>query len=522
MTASGRVLTYSFDPTVTPAGTVLHVTLNFRGGAEGMEEIEVPTEWAGEKLHAVTNLRALSPDTVITETGRSGTKTIRYPPNQAIVLGYDLIKDWTGPFVSPLQFHPVLMPNYFEINGANGLVHPKLEPRAPVTVNFDWQKLPAGWVLATSFGTIPGAEGRCQSYSGPWREVEEALFAAGEFRIHRYEIRNQPALLAILGQWTFSDEEAIADIQKAVGIVRDFWHDYNFPYFLVTLKPYETGKGSSDGSAFTNAFWMYMSPPDSITALLPVLAHESFHTWNPNRMGLVHEYAEASLDWFTEGFTQYYAYLLTYRAGLMTQPAYIDRINGYLRDYPSSTDPDTRGPVIALWLDGEIRRQSHGKRSLDNVMFDMLRGADSQLTQTRILQAAGRYLALDARRELAQAVVPGAAMPVPGEGALGPCAHLSMKEVQVFDLGFDFKTSMTARRVTGVIEDGPAFKAGLRDGQTLNGWSVYNNQPERMATFHIRTEAGPKVIQYYPSRTVAGVPQYDLGRIREQGAGIRD
>jgi hypothetical protein len=101
-TASGRVINYSFDPTITPAGMVLHVRLEFRGGSEGMEEIEVPTEWAGQDLHAVTNLHALSQETVITESGTSGTKTIRYPSNQAIVLGYDLVKDWTGPFIQPV------------------------------------------------------------------------------------------------------------------------------------------------------------------------------------------------------------------------------------------------------------------------------------------------------------------------------------------------------------------------------------------------------------------------------------
>jgi predicted metalloprotease with PDZ domain len=201
----------------------------------------------------------------------------------------------------------------------------------------------------------------------------------------------------------------------------------------------------------------------------------------------------------------------------MTLPAYIERINGYLRDYSNSAEPYIRGPVIALWLDGEIRRKSHGKRSLDNIMFDMLRGADTQLTEAKVLQAAGRYLAPEARRALAQAVQPGAKMPVPGDGALGPCAHPSIKQVSVFDLGFDFKTSMTAHQVTGVAEEGPAFRAGLRNGQTLTGWSVYNNQPEKMATFHIRTEGGPKVIQYYPSRTVAGVPQYDLDQKTYQG-----
>jgi hypothetical protein len=39
----GRILTYTFDPTVTDAGTVLHVTIKFRGG-QGEEEVEVHTE----------------------------------------------------------------------------------------------------------------------------------------------------------------------------------------------------------------------------------------------------------------------------------------------------------------------------------------------------------------------------------------------------------------------------------------------------------------------------------------------
>jgi hypothetical protein len=95
---------------------------------------------------------------------------------------------------------------------------------------------------------------RCQSYSGPWSGVRQALFAAGEFRIHRFQVGARPAVLAIRGEWTFSDDEAITDIQKAVGIVREFWHDDNFPYFLVTLKPFDNDSGQGDGSAFTNAF----------------------------------------------------------------------------------------------------------------------------------------------------------------------------------------------------------------------------------------------------------------------------
>jgi hypothetical protein len=61
---------------------------------------------------------------------------------------------------------------------------------------------------------------------------------------------------------------------------------------------------SAIGSEFTNAFWMYVSRQDSFADRLPQLAHESFHAWNPHRMGLRPN--GEPIDWFTEGFTDYY------------------------------------------------------------------------------------------------------------------------------------------------------------------------------------------------------------------------
>jgi predicted metalloprotease with PDZ domain len=512
VTGVGRLLTYTFDPTITATGTLLHVTLRFQGGPEGTEEIEVPSNWAGETIHAVTNLRALSSNTVIADGAVPGSKTVRYSPNQPVVLAYDLIKDWTGALQAPLQFHPVLMPEYFEINGDNGLVYPDLKAEAPATVDFDWQKLPADWALATSFATSAGAEDRCQAYSGPWSAVRDALFTAGDFRIHRFQIGARQAVLAVRGQWTFTDDEAITDIQKVVGFVRGFWHDDDFPYFLVTLKPYDTEKGSTDGSSFTNAFWLYLSRQDPLSTQLSTVAHEAFHAWNPTRMGSLPQHAEASIDWFKEGFTRYYGDLLVYRAGWMTLPTYIENTDLDLRHYPGSTDPYVRGRVIALWLDGEIRTESGDKSSLDNVMFDMVHEADKPLTQARILQTASRYLKPDARRELDQSVEQMASLEGLAGDALGPCAHLSIDLLPTFDLGLDFSASTAAHRLTGVRVDGPAFKAGLRDGERLTRWSVYFDQPDKRARFIVQTESGAQTIEYYPRGKTLMVPQYHLNQ----------
>jgi len=503
-------LTYVFDPVVSTTSTVLHVTLKFQGGPQGTEEIELPSHWAGSANH----LHALSSDTTITDTDQANVKIARFPPKSQVVIAYDLLKDWDGPLVQPFQFHTVVMPQYLEINGDNALVHPKIDKTTMVSVNFDWQKLPKDWALATSFAISSGPTDRRQSFTGQWRYVDNALFTAGDFRIHRFEIRKKPTVLAIRGQWTFTDEQAIIDIQKVIGFVREFWHDDNFPNFLITLKPYDQEHGSSDGSAFTNAFWMYMSNKDPFSTQLTQLSHEAFHAWNVKRMGVAPE-GKSDIEWFHEGFTEYYAQLLVYRAGLMELPAYLENVNRDLRSYSDSTSPYIRGRVLALWLDSQIRKDTNHKSSLDNVMFDMVREADKPLTLSRILETADRYLSADDRSQLHQAVKQPANVPAPIDAALGACSQFSVSidDASIFDLGFDLTGTKAARRVMGVRNDGPAFKAGLRNGQQTAGISVYNNQPDKIAKVSIVTETvtetGTQPIEYYPRKLVK-VPQYHL------------
>lgn len=507
---TGRILTYTFDPELAATGTVLHVSLKFRDG-QAIEELEVPTGWAGETLHGLRNLRALSADTIISDTTSVGNKTIRHPPDQEVELAYDLMKDWTGRFRHPAEFHGTLMPDYLELTGDTALVHPKLPADARVTVHFDWSTLPSAWVLATSFGTSSSSDGRCQSFSGTWIAVQHALFAAGVFRIHQFKIGTQPGVLAIRDQWTFSDEEAIAQIQNAIGVVRDFWHDHNFPYFLVTLKQFDNDSGSGDGSSFTNAFWMYLSRNDSISDQIPVLIHETFHEWDPRRMGPRSSPEDwREIEWFREGFVSYYGYLLALRAGLIQLPAYLDNLNSDIRIFPTSTSAYVRGRVIALWLDQQIRKDSGGKKSLDAAMYDMVNEAAKPLTEGRILETVGRYILPPSRTELARILQPNASISL-SENGLGPCVRGSIDQVPTFDLGFDLPASMATGSITGVEADGPALQAGLRNGQRLSGrLSVHNNQPEKAVIVTVQTSDGQKAIEYYPRGKPIAVMQYHL------------
>jgi predicted metalloprotease with PDZ domain len=144
-------------------------------------------------------------------------------------------------------------------------------------------------------------------------------------------------------------------------------------------------------------------------------------------------------------------------------------------------------------------------------MYDMVNEAAKPLTQARILETAGRYLSAASRTELARAVEPDSRISL-GEGdALGPCTRGAVEEVPTFDLGFDLGASTAAGSVTGVEPDGPAFQAGLRNGQRLSGrLSVYNNQPDRTAIVTVKTGDGPKTVEYFPRGKPIAVMQYHL------------
>jgi hypothetical protein len=126
---------------------------------------------------------------------------------------------------------------------------------------FDWQKLPPDWTLETSFG----ADNRCQSLTGLWNQVNDALSAGGDFHIHRVKAENQSVVVAIPGNWSFTDEEAMAQIRKILPVKREFWQHRDFPYYLVTLVPYDAQSGSSDVSDFTNALWLYLPSGDKLS-----------------------------------------------------------------------------------------------------------------------------------------------------------------------------------------------------------------------------------------------------------------
>ncbi|PYT27636.1 MAG: hypothetical protein DMG57_17665 [Acidobacteria bacterium] len=506
------VLNYAFKPLVNNGKLVMRILLQFQGGPIENADLVVPTTWGDAKDldKGIANLKNVH------EAGH-------------VRISYDLVKDWVVP-PSRADHHAILEPEYFEFNTQNGLVHPKFATTTRVEVRFDWRKLLPGWSLATSFG----AGDRLQSFRGTWGEVNNALFAGGDFRIYQRDISGRPVIVAIRSNWQFTDEEVAVRILKVISFERAFWRDYNFPYYLVTVSTFGRDDGGSGGGGFTNAFALFLQRGSSFGyGVQSLLAHETFHTWNPYRMGVLPD-SSIGMSWFTEGFTTYYQDVLLLRAGLLSFPEYVQHTNENLRKYllsparnvtnqevierhrvDSASDviPYSRGATTALWLDSTIRKGTRGKSSLDTLMFDLVRQARRRkpaLTAERVFRTAGKYIDAAALQQLREYAELGKTIPVPA-AALGPCATLQMNDIPTFELGIDREALISQHTVSGVKAGSAAFEAGLRDGQQVTRTNIYWNDVSKPVQLTVHTEGGSKAVEYYPRGSSLGlIPQYHL------------
>ena len=522
-----------FEPILVKGRNAFHVIETFRA-RQPESEIVVPTHWgsAAHLENQTQNLRIESPGATLTNHRTDAAqKVLHARPGQRIELSYDIVPQQTEWFHHPQEHMAIINTDYFLFNPENALVYPEMPRTGEVDVTFDWRALPKNIPIITSFGIIRGFERqRVIRGRAPWFQILDCLVAGGNFRISESNANGTTVVLAARGIWKFSDAEVLKDVRRILEEENRFWQAAPMHYFLVTLAPFDDRSGDNNGSSFLNAYMLFLSHDDTMDAeRLQLMAHEMFHHWNPSGMGT--RGAEEVAQWFSEGFTVYYAGVIPLRSGLTTYSQYLDYLNRWLRRYELSPLRGMkeeawktmshssgegyelsyeRGTAIALWADASIRIRSNGKNSLDNVMFDLVHQSETQVpapdfTEERVLAAFSRYLSEDEMQQLRTMAIDGADVPLPEK--LGGCAVRRGETQAVVDPGFDQTASMAAKRMTGVVQDGPAYRAGIRNGQELFRISIYNGDPSKDALLGVVIDGERKMITFSPAKQ-AHLEQY--------------
>ena len=167
---------------------------------------------------------------------------------------------------------------------------------------------------------------------------------------------------------------------------------------------------------------------------------------------------------------------------------------------------------MAQRWDGEIRMASSGNSSLDDVMRELLVRAGkkgfrfSGESLDRSMQA---YLGRSILDDIKMFIEDGETNS-PAPRAADGRARLGLEERGTFDIGFNLEKSRERMIISGVRKKGPAYEAGLRNGQKIIGLSVRYNDPTREAEFTVVDKDGEKTIRYLPVGNKTLVPQYRM------------
>lgn len=522
----GDFISYAIQPEFAEGRAALRVALTFRFESRSAINLVLPSEWQGTTLlyKSIRNLKASSPATM-TDSSSASRRRISFQRGTAVSVEYVFEPDEAGAGEG-VSFAPRLSQSFFVLTGRNFLVYPEIREHERIPVFLEWKNFPNGWVLADSLG----ANETCQ-HADDLVQLSNGLFVGGDFRVTTATPAGLQLRVAIRGHWSFSDERLTEVAAKIIAAEREFWEDRSPAHYLVVLAPLKALAGEYAGTAVDGGLLMLMSPGTEFSFDVQfLLAHETFHTWNPVQLG---ELGSSNPYWFTEGFTDYYAREILLHASLITLRQYVDDINRVYSEYARSPaigfteklaqskyfeDPSAerlpylQGTLLALRWNAMTQQQSPRRQSLDDAMRTLRRNAkesDRVLSDENLAAFFSRYAGPTAVSDVRDYIALGHPLPLPA-GALGNCFELRKKTFFTFAAGFDIDTMYRSRVIRGVNETSEAYKAGLRDGQAVLGSSTINpNDPNQQIEITVAGAGGSQTVRYYPRGSATEVDQYE-------------
>ncbi len=504
----------------------LRVAVTFAGTDSGVTLVVLPSRWANQQelWRDLDSLVVRQGNARLEPGPEPWLRRLVHAPGARITLEYVVRQGFTEALDRANWYRAIVQPDWFLVTGNAAIAHPDGDAAESLDVDLRFDGLEPPAVAITSHGLGARQQARLTR-----RELVQTLVAGGALRVIRRRAAGTDLAIVTRGEWRFTDSALGDRIAAVTAGVRRFWGEDTPWRYLVTLVGAGSG-GNFGGTRLHRAFATFVGPEAGLEpGLTRLFAHEFMHEWIGGRLR-AGEQPEVRSYWFTEGFTDFLTHRALWRAGLASDSAYAAAVNeawreatlspvgaapydlvetGFWTDRDLGRVPYVRGHLFGLMLDERIRAAGTRRSGLEDTLRDLLRGAGPTglAVSDSAFVAALAPLVPDAAALLAAHIRAGRAIPAP-PSILG-CLTLGVDSIAPFTLGLAFEQSRREGRLTGVDSAGPAFAAGLRNGQAVRGWSVRFGDVTRDVEITIREGDADRTVRYRPmgARRVP-VPRY--------------
>ncbi len=271
------------------------------------------------------------------------------------------------------------------------------------------------WQVATAMQRLSGAEGQFGTFMAPDYDclIDQPILL-GRLSTTRFTVGGVEHRVALAGRHN-ADLRRLADDMALVCAEQARLFDAEMPmssyqFLVMVLGSGYGGLEHRDSSALTCARGDLPRPgmqgvPAAYRKFLGLVSHEYLHAWHVKRIRPA-EFLPYRLDrenytrqlWLFEGFTSYYDDLALLRAGLISTESYLELLgrtltrvyrsggrrlqtleeasfDAWIRFYRQDENAVnsilsyySKGAMVALCLDLELRLRSDGRHSLDDLM----------------------------------------------------------------------------------------------------------------------------------------------------------
>ncbi|MGI9067580.1 MAG: M61 family metallopeptidase [Pyrinomonadaceae bacterium] len=265
---------------------------------------------------------------------------------------------------------------------------------------------PQPWKVATPLPVEPGPKNTFRAEN--FDILYDSPVEVSNFKTLSFEVKGVPHRIVIDGEGNYDPERMRIDVKKIVEASVELmggeipYRDYTFFLHLRA----NTGGGLEHLNSTALGFRRFNFKPETgYQGFLSLVAHEFFHLWNvkrirPDALGPFDYTKEnyTKLLWVAEGITSYYENIILRRAGLISEKDFLaaaakafqdlqnvpgrlvmsaeeasfDAWIKYYRPDDNSVNSQVsyydKGAILGLLLDLEIRKESKGTKSLDDVM----------------------------------------------------------------------------------------------------------------------------------------------------------